>query len=123
MDEELKRPRGRPALPPGDGKRHPLGIRTTARLARLIEEAARESGRSVAQEIEYRLEKSFLETEPWGGARSMAAFHSLAAQAIIFSGEHPERWLRDRETLEAVLETWRTVLRVSGIAPALKEPS
>ena len=54
-----RRPRGRPALPPEAGKRHPLGIRTTAELKKKIEAAAAESGRSIAQEIELRLERSF----------------------------------------------------------------
>src|SRR5438045_2177725 len=51
-------PGGRPALPPGSGKRHALGIRTTEVLKARIESAARASGRSVAQEIEHRLERS-----------------------------------------------------------------
>jgi hypothetical protein len=50
---------GRPALPAGEGKRHALGIRTTAGLKAQIEAAAHTSGRSLAQEIEHRLEQSF----------------------------------------------------------------
>jgi hypothetical protein len=36
-----------------------MGIRTTAELKQKIEDAAMESGRSLAQEIELRLERSF----------------------------------------------------------------
>ena len=60
-EQALKRAarRGRPPLPAGEGKRHPLGIRTTKQLREQLEQAAKSSGRSLAQEVEYRLEKSF----------------------------------------------------------------
>jgi hypothetical protein len=58
QESAAKRP-GRPPLPVGEGKRHALGIRTTAALKAQIEAAAQLSGRSLAQEIEYRLERSF----------------------------------------------------------------
>lgn len=51
--------RGRPALPIGRGKRHAVGIRTTKEIKDLLQRAANSSGRSVAQEIEFRLERSF----------------------------------------------------------------
>jgi hypothetical protein len=42
-----------------DGKRHPLNVRTTREMREKIEGAAKESGRSLVQEVEHRLEKSF----------------------------------------------------------------
>ena len=61
MSEEIERPkqRGRPALPPEKGKRYAIGIRTTKELRGLLQQAADLSGRSLAQEIEFRLERSF----------------------------------------------------------------
>ena len=53
------RKRGRPPLPPDQAKRHALGIRTTKTLKERIADAAGASGRSLAQEAEYRLEGSF----------------------------------------------------------------
>jgi hypothetical protein len=53
------RQRGRPALPPEQGKRYPIGIRTTKALRDALLNASRASGRSLAQEIEFRLERSF----------------------------------------------------------------
>lgn len=53
--------RGRPKLPPGQGKRHGLSLRTTKQLRDQIKAASRLSGRSMAQEIEYRLERTFIE--------------------------------------------------------------
>ncbi len=49
------------------GKRHPLNMRTTKELRDKIERAARLSGRSLVQEVEYRLERSFWEDEVRGG--------------------------------------------------------
>jgi len=51
--------RGRRPLPPGVGKTCNLGIKTTQELKDKILAAAESSGRSVAQEIELRLERSF----------------------------------------------------------------
>jgi hypothetical protein len=41
------------------GKRHPLNMRTTEDVRRKLEAAAEHSGRSLAQEVEARLEQSF----------------------------------------------------------------
>lgn len=46
------------------GKRHPLNMRTTAELRAKLGWAATQSGRSLAQEVEYRLERSFIEVDP-----------------------------------------------------------
>lgn len=43
----------------GPGKRMPLGVRTTPEIRAKMEAAAKASGRSLAQEIEFRLEQSF----------------------------------------------------------------
>jgi hypothetical protein len=46
-------------VPAGPGKRIPLMSRTTKELRTALEEAASQSGRSLGQEVEYRLEMSF----------------------------------------------------------------
>jgi hypothetical protein len=43
----------------GAGKRMPMNMRTTAELRRKIDKAAHKSGRSLVQEVEYRVEESF----------------------------------------------------------------
>jgi hypothetical protein len=43
----------------GDGKKVPLNMRTTAALRAKINKAAGKSGRSLVQEVEYRVERSF----------------------------------------------------------------
>jgi hypothetical protein len=50
-------PKSRRVLP---GKRYPLNMRTTKELRDKIEAAATSSGRSLVQEVEVRLEESFL---------------------------------------------------------------
>ena len=53
------RKRGRPPLPEGEGKRYPLSMRTTKALRSRLEAARIDSGRSLAQEVEHRLDDSF----------------------------------------------------------------
>ena len=50
---------GRPTKPPVEGERVPLGLRVTAEAKRKLEEAAIKSGRSISQEAELRIERSF----------------------------------------------------------------
>jgi hypothetical protein len=58
MDKPKKRI-GRPTRPPKPGERVTLGLRVTAELKNRIEGAANEKGRSLSQEAEFRLERSF----------------------------------------------------------------
>jgi predicted HicB family RNase H-like nuclease len=53
-------PKSKRVLP---GKRYPLNMRTTKELRDKIESAATVSGRSLVQEVEIRLERSFQEEE------------------------------------------------------------
>lgn len=41
------------------GKRHPLNMRTTEEIRHKLEAAATLSGRSLVQEVEFRIERSF----------------------------------------------------------------
>jgi uncharacterized protein (DUF1778 family) len=43
----------------GKGKRYPLNTRTTAEVRALLMAAAKLSGRSMTQEVEHRLQRSF----------------------------------------------------------------
>jgi hypothetical protein len=43
----------------GEGKKSPLNMRTTLALREKIEAACAKSGRSMVQEVEFRLERSF----------------------------------------------------------------
>jgi hypothetical protein len=56
-----KRRRGRPIKPGGSvrGERVPLSLRVSAEVRDELEQAAIQSGRSLSQEAEFRLETSF----------------------------------------------------------------
>lgn len=51
--------RGRPPKPEGERKLASLGFRPTPALRKLLDKAAKDNGRSLAQEISSRLERSF----------------------------------------------------------------
>jgi hypothetical protein len=85
---EDRRPRGRPALPDEMGKRYSLGIRTTRELRDALKDAADASGRSVAQEIELRLERSFETEDAYGGPRLARLFRMVAAMAAVAEVDH-----------------------------------
>lgn len=53
------RPRGRPPLPPGQAKRAHFTTRLRTELKEKLRAAAEANGRSLSEEIEYRLEQSF----------------------------------------------------------------
>jgi hypothetical protein len=50
---------------PGEGKKVPLNMRTTAELRATIEERAGKSGRSLVQEVEYLVQSALWSEEHW----------------------------------------------------------
>lgn len=64
------------------GRRIPLSVRTTETLRADLDQAARASGRSLAQEIELRLERSFAEDRMRQVIREELAAASEKAQPI-----------------------------------------
>jgi len=55
----------------GSGKKLPLNMRTTLALRQKIEKAAGKSGRSLVQEVEYRVERSFHEDSVTAGVTTL----------------------------------------------------
>lgn len=124
--------RGRPPSPPDEGKRHAFGFRTTKRIRDLIEQASRQSGRSAAQEIEIRIEKSFYDEalveqafeaehpKPLAAlarlvvwamheAGRLAAVHNMNAGSVFGEGwlYHPYSYGQAVDAVKAVLEHYR----------------
>ncbi|RWN28897.1 TraY domain-containing protein [Mesorhizobium sp.] len=102
--------RGRPTKPPVEGERIPLSLRVTAERKRELEAAATLSGRSLSQEAEYRLERSFADEGLFNSfdIRAWAVlyahkFQSAGTEAATEKG-HPEwtdkQWMADAECLE-----------------------
>jgi hypothetical protein len=79
-----KRKRGRPAVPAEKAKREAVGIRTTKELKGQIKAHADLAGRSVAQEIELRLERSFA---PSTFPPEVETLAELLARAMHQTGE------------------------------------
>ena len=67
----------------GGGKRHPLNMRTTKELRERLEAAAAASGRSLAQEVEARLQRSFDQDQrlqdAFGSVKLFNLMRSIAA--------------------------------------------
>lgn len=103
------------------GKRFALNMRTTAELRRKLEEAARVAGRSLTQETEYRLERSFevdKHISDMFGDRRTFALMQLMAQAIQISlGKNPTSfWLEDPRQFEM------SVAAAAGVLEAVRPP-
>jgi hypothetical protein len=74
---------GRKVGRPPDGteaKKSPLSLRTTAEVRDLIEKAAEESGRSLAQEVEFRVKQSFIHDQILGSGTN--SFWTVAIAAV-----------------------------------------
>jgi hypothetical protein len=120
------KPRGRPALAVDEGKRYPLSLRTTKDLKEKLESASRVSGRSIAQEVEHRLEQSF-KTEAniadaiaaAMGGKSLAALFRLmgAAAELVELRMGGKSWVNDAVTFYAVQKAWQRLINQFGPPP------
>jgi hypothetical protein len=106
----------------GGGKRHPLNMRTTKETRERLEAAASANGRSLAQEVEVRLERSFAEESSFGGPEMQRlAFLMIAAFATAgqLSADGKPDWLHDRDCyrsgLIGVLDA--LLIEMPGAAP------
>jgi hypothetical protein len=104
--------RGRPPKPPQEGERIGIGFRVTPALKRKIEAAAKESGRSQSQEIEFRLERSFEQQEM---AKEVAkeVSREVSDRFDLLWRDVRERvtarWAKpEGDDLEKIIASWRT---------------
>lgn len=95
--------RGRPAKPDSE-KRQQIGVRTSPTLKTDLEQAAAENGRSVAQEAELRLERSFEAERQAGDAETSRLLNMIANEIAIIQSHTGKRWHRDLMTWAAVQE-------------------
>lgn len=92
--------RGRKALPPTPGTRNSLGLKVTAETKHKLLEAARHSGRSMSQEAESRIERSFVDDEV------IKRIGGLIADQVANMAEQQGRGLKE---LTDQLERMRTL--------------
>lgn len=109
------RKRGRPALPEGKAKRYPLNMRTTKEMKEKLESACRASGRSIAQEVELRMEESFKTEESLFGSRETYSVMRMLAGAIgIVEARTGQSWTTDYDTFVAVRHAIKRLLERVG---------
>ena len=103
----------RAKLPPGEGKRTPLNMRTTRGLRERLGREAADSGRSLAQEVEFRLDQSFRDEdaliEAFGGRDTydvLRVMGSVAAQIQTRTGKTVADW----KTGLAVGRAWKRLI-------------
>src|SRR5215472_17365539 len=83
QDQPPKRPRGRPPKYAGQGKRQNFSFRITPAVRERLIAAVRESGRSLSEEIEFRLSRDLNWEETKGDINKM-----FAEAAAIRSAAH-----------------------------------
>jgi Arc-like DNA binding domain len=77
----------------GGRKRYPLNMRTTKETRDRLEAAAIASGRSLVQEVEARLERSFHQETALGGPEMARVAFLMAASFAVAVGD--SRWTDD----------------------------
>jgi hypothetical protein len=114
--------RGRPPLTAGEPKRASFNTRLRIDLKNRLVAAASDAGRSLSEEIEFRLERSFDRertlaehiADTLGGPRMAALFRSFAGQAMMLGGG--DLWLDNDHTFDLVRSAWEQTL--DHIAPS-----
>lgn len=87
-----------------DRKTATLSIRTSVDLRSKLQDSLEESGRSLTQEVEMRLEKSFQKDEFVGGERNAAFLNMLGAGIREIELSTGRSWLSDKATWSKVVE-------------------
>jgi hypothetical protein len=122
---EPSRPRGRPKLKDEDRRSEPVGVRLTPAIRKHLVEASRDGGRTLSQEIELRLRRSFdfdNEIMKKFGSPGTYAFVRMVADGIntvelLSSTADERRWLDDRFTFDqvtAMINEMLSYLRPTG---------
>lgn len=119
-------PKSKRVLP---GKRYPLNMRTTKELRDKIEEAAMASGRSLVQEVEFRLERSFRQQEIERGMKNAldawakSYRHELIGEMQkMFEAFQRARGLTDEE-IAAAAQRPKPKLSLLDLVQGAEEPS
>lgn len=94
---------GRP-LEGNEPKNAPIAVRTTATLKARLTEAAEREGRSLTQEIEMRLERSFEGERPDEDVETARLLNMIGNEIALIERQTRKRWHRDLKTWAAVQE-------------------
>jgi hypothetical protein len=109
-----RRRRGRPALPVGEAKRASFNTRLRNDTKERLEKEARKAGRSLSEEIEYRLERSIqvqdAQCEVFGGKLPLILMRALAAYGAATSATRGKDYLSDKSVFDEVFAQWFAAL-------------
>ena len=109
--ESRRKRAGRPPLSPEEGKRYTFSLRVSAQRRSELEQAAAESGRSISQELEMRIEQGARDTQILGGPQTVNLFRMMAAAAGFIEGRSKgKRWFSDYDVFISVREAWRRII-------------
>lgn len=121
-----KRPRGRPPLTPDAGKRSSFTTRIRTELRELLEEQAGGAGRSLSEEIEFRLETSVRDqdvlTHVFGGQHNLALLRVISSAISAIEAKNGARWIDDVNVLAEVHSAASSVLDAYLAAVGGKTP-
>lgn len=99
--------RGRPTLPPEQRKRAPVQFRTKPAFRAKLQHAADEAGRSLAQEAEFRLERSFDHAEIAGSSEWYGTAISLVKLAQAIERRTGKSPFKDWKSGQAIRKAWQ----------------
>jgi hypothetical protein len=102
--------RGRPPLKSGEAKRASFNTRLRNVLKEHLEESARAAGRSLSEEIESRLERSFDRTESLGGREYEALFQMMAAAARVIEARLGRSPFSDPMASGVARNAWQQII-------------
>jgi hypothetical protein len=89
-------------------------MRTTRELREKLEKNAADSGRSLAQEVEHRLEQSFQTDDFLGGPQTGPVVRAIALVISAVQTQHKRSWRKDRDGYYGVFAGVVKVLRIFG---------
>ena len=100
---------GRPPSTPGQPKRSAFNTRLRAETKQRLEDEARIAGRSLSEEIEFRLEQSFRDEAAYGGRNTndvLKVMGAVAAQIQTRTGKTAADW----KTGLAIGRAWKRLI-------------
>jgi len=112
---------GRPPKGPYHGKSKTLSTRITAELRSRLEEAAGATGRSLSQEIEFRLERSFEKAADFGGVLNSITLQTMGEFLHKLETATGRPWRADPVVFDMAREIAFSVLEYFG--PRRRKPS
>lgn len=130
--EKPKAKRGRPALPAEEVKRTNLTFRTRGGLRDQLEEAAKESGRSISEEAEQRIIASFDRVDEIFGSRALYGIMQTVAAAMKATGEtamarnfkmDATNWLDDPYSYDQAVKAAHKILEAFRPEGEIKPPA